>query len=215
MQVRSPRGADLYRIPLMVRRPTGRDASPMPEALIREPRRLNPLLRLGVRIADRATGRRMLPARLLAWYPRAAVGAGVLESLVAHDEPSARMLALVRVTASLTTGCPFCVDLNSFGAGEAGVTADELASLQRWVGSADAAPQASLTPRERVAVAYARALSSTPAIVDDDLKHSLTSHFDEREIVILATTTGQVNFWARTLAGLGVPPAGFCPLPAS
>ena len=71
-------------------------------ALIEEPRRMHPLLRLAVAVSDRVTGHRMLPARLLAWYPRAAVGAGVLESLVAHHEPSERLLKLVRVTASIT-----------------------------------------------------------------------------------------------------------------
>ena len=38
-------------------------------AVIREPRRMNPLLRVGVTVAERVTGRRMQPARLLAWYP--------------------------------------------------------------------------------------------------------------------------------------------------
>lgn len=57
----------------------------MSPAIIAEPRRPNPLLRLGVAVAERLTGRRLLPARLLAWYPRAALGSGILESLVAHD----------------------------------------------------------------------------------------------------------------------------------
>ena len=61
-------------------------------AMIPEPRRLNPFLRLGISAAERLTGRRMEPARLLAWYPRAGFGSGVLESLVAHGEPSPRLL---------------------------------------------------------------------------------------------------------------------------
>ena len=185
----------------------------MDAALIPEPRRLGPLLRLGVWASERVTGRRMLPARLLAWYPRAAIGAGVLESLVAHREPSPRLLMLVRVTASLTASCPFCVDMNSFGADAAGVGSAELASLARWLGDADAAPPASLDARERTAVAYARAISSTPLVFSPDLKEALTGSFTEREIVILASTAAQVNFWARTIQALGIQPAGFCTVP--
>lgn len=186
----------------------------MPDALIAEPRRLNPLLRLGVWASERVTGRRMLPARLLAWYPKAAIGAGVLESLVAHREPSPRLLALVRVTASMVADCAFCVDMNSFGLDAAGVTADELANLRRWLLSSDAPRPESLGEREAVAVAYARAISSTPLFFRDDLKHDLTRLFAEREIVILASTAAQVNFWARTIQALSIPPAGFCVLPS-
>lgn len=185
----------------------------MNAAMIPEPRRLSPVLRLGVWASERVTGRRMLPARLLAWYPRAAIGAGVLESLVAHREPSARLLMLVRVTASLTASCPFCIDMNSFDSDAAGVSSAELASLARWLGDLDAAPAASLDARERTAVEYARAISSTPLFFGPELKEALTSSFTEREIVILASTAAQVNFWARTIQALGIQPAGFCRVP--
>lgn len=185
----------------------------MADPIVPLPTRVNPLLRLGIAISDRVTGRRLAPPRLLAWYPRAAVGAGVLEALVAHDEPSARLLKLVRITASLTTQCPFCVDMNSFAAHEAGVTDAEVTGLQRWLGDLDADPPATLDAREQAAVAYARALSSTPVAVDEDLRDAMTSNFTERDIVIVVTTTAQVNFWARTIQGLGIQPEGFCTVP--
>jgi AhpD family alkylhydroperoxidase len=178
-------------------------------AAIGEPHHLNPLVRFGIAVSERVTGRRMEPARILAWYPRAALGAGVLESLVAHREPSKRLLKLVRVTASLTASCPFCVDMNSFQSAAAGVSAAELAALQR--GAEDTL--ATFTPRERAAIAYARAISSTPLVFDDDLRAELTRLFSEREIVILATTAAQVNYWARTIQALGIEPAGFCKIP--
>lgn len=178
-------------------------------AMIAERRRLNPLVRLGIAVSERVTGRRMEPARLLAWYPRAALGAGVLESLVAHHEPSKRLLKLVRVTASLTASCPFCVDMNSFGAEAAGVADAELRALQR--GEED--ELATMTPRERAAIAYARAISSTPLVFDDGLRAELSRLFSEREIVIIATTAAQVNYWARTIQALGIEPAGFCTIP--
>lgn len=175
-------------------------------AMIAEPRRLNPILRLGIAASERVTGRRMEPARLLAWYPRAALGSGVLESLVAHREPSTRLLKLVRVAASLTTSCPFCVDMNSFEADAAGVADAELMALQR--GEEDGL--ATLTPRERAAIAYARAISSTPLVFDAGQRAELRRLFSEREIVIIATTAAQVNYWARTIQALGIEPAGFC-----
>lgn len=177
-------------------------------ALIAQPRRLNPIVRLGIAVSERVTGRRMEPARLLAWYPRAALGSGVLESLVAHREPSKRLLILVRVTASLTASCPFCVDMNSFEAVQAGVTDAEIAALQ-----AGAEGSLTLTPREQTAIEYARAISATPLVFDESLRSRLSKLFSEREIVILATTAAQVNYWARTIQALGIQPVGFCQVP--
>lgn len=179
--------------------------------VIEEPRRMNLLLRLGVTISERVTGRRMLPARLLAWYPKAAIGSGVLEALVAHHEPSPRLLKLVRVAASITANCAFCVDMNSFEHDRAGLTDAELAAL---AGDVDAV--ASFTPRERLAIEYARRISSSPLLFPDELTRALRAEFSERELVILATTAAQVNYWARVIQALGVPPAGFteaCRLP--
>lgn len=170
--------------------------------LIREPRRLPLLLRLGVAVAERTTGRRMLPARLLAWYPRAAVGAGVLEALVAHDEPSERLLKLVRITASLTPNCAFCIDMNGFDAASAGVTDLEVDALRRG----DPTP---FPPRERLAIEYARRISSTPLEFPVAFMDALRAAYSERDLVILASTAAQVNFWARLIQGLGIPPAGF------
>jgi AhpD family alkylhydroperoxidase len=144
----------------------------------------------------------------LAWYPPAALGSGLLEVLVAHREPSVRLLKLVRVAASLTASCAFCVDMNSYRAAEAGVTGEELVALQQ--GTEEGVE--SFDQRERTAIAYARAVSSTPLTFDARLKQQLSELFSEREIVILATTSAQVNYWARTIQALDVAPAGFCQL---
>jgi len=42
-----------------------------------------------------------------------------------------------------------------------------------------------------------------------EFMEKVTSEFTEREIVILSSTAAQVNYWARMLIALGVPPAGF------
>lgn len=180
--------------------------------VISEPPRMNPFLRLGVAISERVVHRRLLPARLLAWYPKAAIGSGVLESLVAHDEPSRRLLTLVRVTASLTVNCAFCVDMNGFEYEMAGISDAEMAALSAH----NEGDVASFTPRELVAIDYARHISATPLVFPEELMARVTEAFTEREIVILSTTAAQVNYWARVIQGLGIPPAGFrsdCPVP--
>ncbi len=173
---------------------------------------MNPVLRLAVAVSDRITGRRMLPARLLAWYPKAAIGAGVLESLVAHHEPSERLLKLVRITASITANCAFCVDMNGFEYDRVGLTDEELQAL----GPAREAEVASFSDRDRLAIDYARRISASPLVFPAELMIRLQAAFTERELVILATTAAQVNYWARVIQALGIPPAGFtdaCPLP--
>ena len=99
-------------------------------AFINPPARIPFWLRIGILISERITGKTMLPARILAWYPRAAVGSGVLESLVAHEDGQMdkRMLKLIRMTASFAVACPFCIDMNSFEYRGCGIS-DEEASL--------------------------------------------------------------------------------------
>jgi len=84
-------------------------------AFIDPPRKISIFLRLGILVSEKVAGRRMLPARILAWYPRAALGSGALESLVAHRDGrlNERMLKLVRMAASFAAACPFCIDMNS------------------------------------------------------------------------------------------------------
>jgi alkylhydroperoxidase family enzyme len=89
---------------------------------------------------------------------------------------------------------------------EAGVTNEELEALRRQLGP-DAIP--SLSGLERVAVRYAQLASQTPLRFPADFVAELQRHFGEREIVVLATTAAQVNYWARLVQALGIPPVGF------
>jgi alkylhydroperoxidase family enzyme len=176
-------------------------------AFISPPPKFPWFLRLGMWIAQRVSGADLLPARLLAWYPKAAVSSAVLEGLIAHHDGQLdeRMLKLVRMTVSFTAGCPFCVDMNSAG-WEKLLTHDELAVLQ---GRKPVEEVPSLTKRESLAVEYARLVSSTPLKFPRAHIAELKQHFNEREIVILATTAAQVNYWTRLIQALGCPPQGF------
>lgn len=177
-------------------------------AFIDSPARTPILLRLGIWISEKMTGKRMLPARLLAWYPKAAFGSGVLEALVAHRDGKLdeRMLKLVRMAASFAAACPFCVDMNSDDYQAVGITADEVLVLRGEL-APDSVP--TLAVREKLALQYARLVSQTPLKFHPDFIEQLKANFSEREIVILASTAAQVNYWARLIQALGIPPAGF------
>jgi len=175
-------------------------------AFIAPPRRIPLPLRFGLWIAKRASGEDTLIARLLTWYPKAAIGAGAMEALVADEVGRAdrRMLKLVRMTVSSVVDCPFCVGFNGRDWQKL-LTDDELAVVQ---GRRDAADVASLDEAERLAIEYAQLLSATPIAVPRDMGERLAEHFTEREIVVLATTVAQVGYWARVAQGLGCPAVG-------
>ncbi len=176
------------------------------QAFIKQPERIPLILKLGIWISEKITGKTMLPARILAWYPKAAIGSGVLESLVAHEDGqmTQRMLKLIRMTASYTAACPFCIDMNSYEHRDVGITDEEAQSLR-----GDFERVESFSEREKLAIAYTRVISQTPLKFHPDLVEQVKSAFTEREFVILASTAAQVNYWARLIQALGIPPAGF------
>jgi alkylhydroperoxidase family enzyme len=96
--------------------------------------------------------------------------------------------------------------MNSQRFSEYGITVDELAAIQ---GLKELEEVLSFSERERLAIRYAKQISLTPLKFPDDLMQSVKKNFSEREIVILASTAAQVNYWARLIQALGAPPAGF------
>lgn len=185
-------------------------------AFIDPPRSIPWYLRPGLWIADRIAGRDLLPGKLLAWYPRVAVSSGILEALIAHREPTIdeRMLKLVRLQASFALACAFCIDMNSFEYGKVGITEREMHALQ---GRVEINAVETFSTREKIALEYARLVSSTPLSFSPEFVARLKSNFDEREIVILASTAAQVNYWSRLIQALGIPPIGYsdqCAVPS-
>ena len=176
------------------------------QAFIKQPERIPLILKLGIWFSEKITGRIMLPARILAWYPKAAIGSGVMEALVAHEDGqmNQRMLKLVRMAASYAVACPFCVDMNSYEHRKVGITDEEAESLR-----GDFENVKSFSEREKLAIAYTRVISQTPLKFHPELVERVKSALSEREFVILASTAAQVNYWARLIQALGIPPAGF------
>lgn len=185
------------------------------EAFINPPKKIPFYLRPGLWIAKKVTGKDLDVPKLLAWYPKAAIGSAALEALVAHKDETLdeRMLKLVRMQASFAALCPFCINMNSSAFAKAGITLAEVAALQdvELIHNSD-----TFTAREKLALEYARLISATPLAFPRDFIERLKQNFTEREIVILASTAAQVNYWARLIQGLGIQPAGFsdaCDIP--
>ena len=183
-------------------------------AFIDPPKHIPFYLKIGIWMSRIVTGRDLLPGKLLAWYPKTAVSSGIMEALVAHKDKTLdkRILKLVRLKASFSVACPFCIDMNSYDFREFGITTAELAALQD---QSDLEAVGTFSVRERLAMEYAALISRSPLYFPPDFISRLKTVFTAREIVILASTVAQVNYWARLLQALGVPPAGFsdsCPV---
>lgn len=177
-------------------------------AFIKPPAKIPFFIKLGIFVSKKITKKDLLAPKLLAWYPKAALSSGVLEAMVAHgdNDLNRRILKLIRIQASISIACPFCLDMNSFEYEKNGISDDEMSSLLNKV-DLDLIDTFSL--KEKLALGYAIRISKTPVDVPIDFFEKLKSEFSEREIVILASTAAQVNYWARLLKSLGVPPAGF------
>lgn len=175
---------------------------------ISPPARLPFFPRVLLGLVERSLGKALIANRILAWYPKALYGSGIMEGLVAHDEPEVpkRLLQLIRMQTSFLVSCPFCIDMNSKEFAERGITEDEILAL-RGLKPFDEVP--SLDERARTALAYARCMTSTPVAFDAETIASLKRFFSEKAIVIISSTCAQVNFWARLIQSFGVAPAGF------
>jgi len=175
---------------------------------IEPPRKIRLLPCILLSMVEKKLGRKLLANRILSWYPKALIGSGLMEALIAHDEPEVprRLLTLIRVYTSFLVSCPFCIDMNSRDFEQKGLSEEEIKALQGLL-PMDQVP--SLTVRDRAALRYVERICGTPLLFDSAIIDELKAHFSERGIVIIASTCAQVNFWARLIQSLGVPPAGF------
>lgn len=163
---------------------------------------------------DRAAGKKLTPPRIMAHYPKALISSGILESLITHKDRqiSQRLLQLIRLQVSFTVSCPFCIDMNANEFRKNRITDKEIEAMQ---GIRPLEDTASLSGRERIALEYARAICRTPIAIEPGLSESVKREFTEREMVIIASTAAQVNYWTRLIQAFGVLPDGFntnCPV---
>ncbi|MFQ5936724.1 MAG: carboxymuconolactone decarboxylase family protein, partial [Acidiferrobacterales bacterium] len=121
-------------------------------------------------------------------------------------EPALRSLISVRVAQ--INGCAFCVDINSAAALGRGGDHAKLAAL------ADFATSALFSDREKLALAYAEAvtyLNRRPSAEDFE---RLQRHFDDNAVVELTGLIAFQNLSSKFNAALGVEAQGFCVVPS-
>ncbi len=186
----------------------GFDAIEVGQPFVEIPKRKAFPLRMLIRITEIVMKKELLPARILLCYPKTLLASGVMESLVAHNEKSLgkRLLKLVRMQTSFAVSCPFCIDMNSFRHEQFKITEQEIYALQ---GKLSLSEVSTFSLREKLALEYASSASGAPLSFSVELIRQLKENFTDRDMVILASTIAQVNYWGRLIQALGVPPAGF------
>ncbi|PKL24001.1 MAG: hypothetical protein CVV47_12115 [Spirochaetae bacterium HGW-Spirochaetae-3] len=192
-------------------RPTAEATRNATAAYLPEAPRLAWPLRLLLGSVERRLGRRLVANRILGWYPKALVGSGLLEALVAHDEPETprRLLAMVRIFVSFRVSCAFCIDMNAKDFRGAGLSDADVEALRAMAADPGRPWDDTFSAGERAALRYASSITSTPVSFDSSNVALVRGTFGERGMTILASTAAQVNFWARLIQSFGVPPAGF------
>ncbi len=150
-------------------------------------------------------------ALLWARTPRVFLGVAFLYGMIDRKnspiEPALRSLVTVRV--SQLNGCRFCVDLNSATLLKRGVAIDKVEALADWQGNN------LFDRREGVALEYAEAVTLRSGEIEQELMERVKQHFDDDAVVELTALIAFQNMSSKFNSALGVPPQGFCRIPAS
>jgi alkylhydroperoxidase family enzyme len=99
------------------------------------------------------------------------------------------------------------VDINTASGEAAGIPEEKFAHL------ADYAGHQAFTPRERLALAYADAMTITGQDSSDEMFAALRREFSEDEIIELTAHVAFENFRSRFNHALRIEAQGFCRLP--
>jgi alkylhydroperoxidase family enzyme len=116
-------------------------------------------------------------------------------------DPETRMLAS-HLVAELNE-CTWCLDFGNYMGQREGIPGDKLSSVM------DHATSPLFSPAERVALAYAEAVTAPGSSVSDELFARLREHYSEQEIVELTVTVAMQNFANRVNIPLGIESQGF------
>jgi AhpD family alkylhydroperoxidase len=158
----------------------------------------------------RKYGKALDAALLWARAPRLFLGVaalyGAIDRRSSPIDPALRSLVTVRV--SQLNGCAFCVDLNSATLLKRGISAEKALALGNWRDSD------LFTLREQAVLTYAEAMTLSEVGVNDSNIEALRREFSDDAIVELTGLIVFQNLSSKFNAALGVPPQGFCELPA-
>ena len=170
--------------------------------------------RLAYRYARRRFGAVPEPFAVLRHHRKIFWASAVAET--AYDKACTVLPARVRELAvyrtATTVGCSWCVNFGTMLQRLDGLDVDRLQHID------DYATHPLFDDRERLALAYADAMTAQPMTVTDELVERVRAHVDDAELVELTYLVALENLRARTNHALGLTAQGYtsgdaCPLP--
>ena len=87
-----------------------------------------------------------------------------------------------------------------------GITDDEIKGLQGIIPLPEIK---TFSLKEKTAIEYVQAICTTPIHISPEIVRNMKREFSEREMVIIASTAAQVNYWTRLIQAFGIQPDGF------
>jgi AhpD family alkylhydroperoxidase len=168
------------------------------------PGNANPLVRFTAWQSRRMMGRVPDPVAVTAHHPLLLGGYGALELALEHSHAvDRRVKGLAELKTAAIVGCEFCLDIGSMVVRRSGATERQLLEL------ADYRRSDAFSDDEKLALEYAEAMSSTPAVIPDDLFERLRARWDERQLVELTSAIALENYRARFNHAFGLGAQGF------
>jgi len=169
------------------------------------PKRANWLIRAMYRYAKRRFGEVPEPFAVVAHHPRLLIANAVHETML--QSGSRKLPANVRELAvfwtARTVGCSWCVDFGSMLQRLDGLDIERLQDIDNY------ATSARFTDDERVAIAYADAMTTDPHSVTDEQVADLRTRFGAEGVIELTYQIGVENMRARMYSALGITEQGF------
>jgi AhpD family alkylhydroperoxidase len=107
---------------------------------------------------------------------------------------------LVKIRSSQINGCLYCIDMHVHEALRLGETQDRIYQLSAWRESE------LYTDAERVALAYAEAVTERPDGVSDEVWDAVAAAFKPEEAGYLVAQVAQINLWNRVAAPMHTRP---------
>lgn len=163
------------------------------------------LLRVLYRVARRRYGAVPEPFSVLAHHQKLMIAAGRHE--MAAERASKVLPANVReiavYRAATRLGCSWCVDFGTMLQKHEGLDIDRLKQIDDY----ETSP--AYSHQERLAIAYADAMTTTPVSVTDEQVAELRREFGDKGVLELTYQVGLENMRARTYTALDIRDQGF------
>jgi AhpD family alkylhydroperoxidase len=155
-------------------------------------------------------GKVLKPGLLWARSPLVFMGVALLYGAInRRRSPLSPVLrSLVTVRISQINWCAFCVDINTATLQKRGVPMNKIVALEHWQDSP------LFDEQERVALAYAEAMTRSGMKIDDELQQEVRRLFPDDALVELTALISFQNLSSKFNAALGVPAEGFCKVPS-